>query len=236
MRILSLVLTTLLLISFSTISTAQQNALKHTVVAKENLNQIAKQYDVDVDELKKVNKLNGDKILKGQVLEIPKKDIHIVGGGETLYKIGQKYNVTAKELKSWNKLTSNKIRPSQEIKLKPATVGAPKDIPASSEFTAKGGEVYTAMHIVNTKENLFRIADRYDLTVSELKTANKLSNDDITIGQELVLPLKSHKVVRNETLSHVAKKYKVTVADLKKINNLKSDMIRRGKVLLIPGK
>lgn len=236
MRTLSLVLTTLLFISFSTISSAQQKALKHTVVAKENLNQIAKQYDVDLDELKKVNKLSGDKILKGQLLEIPKKDVHIVGGGETLYKIGQKYNLTAKELKSWNKLASDKIRPSQEIKLKPAIVNAPKNIPSSSEFTAKGGAVYTSMHVVNTKENLFRIADRYDLTVSELKEVNKLNSDDIAIGQELVLPLKSHKIAKNETLSHVAKKYKVKVTDLKKINNLKSDMIRRGKVLLIPGK
>lgn len=236
MRTLPLILTALLFISFSTISFAQQTALKHTVVAKENLNQIAKQYDVEVNELKKVNKLDGDKILKGQVLEIPKKDVHIVGGGETLYKIGQKYNVTAKELKSWNNLTSNKIRPSQELKLKPTTVGAPNDIPMEADFTAKGGAVFTSKHVVSTKENLFRIADRYGLTVSELKTVNNLSNDDITIGQELVLPLQSHTVARNETLSHIAKKYEVTVAGLKKINNLKSNMIRRGKVLLIPGK
>lgn len=235
MRTLSLVLTALLFISFSTISSAQKNALKHTVIAKENLNQIAKQYDVSVKNLKKVNKLKGDKILKGQVLEIPKKDIHVVGGGETLYKIGQKYNLTSKELKNWNNLPSNKIRPSQELKLKPSTVSSPKDIPTEADFTAKGGSVYTSKHVVNTKENLYRIADRYDLTVSELKVANKLGNDDISIGQELVLPLQSHTIARNETLSHIAKKYKVKVADLKKINNLKSNMIRRGKVLLIPG-
>lgn len=235
MRILSLVLTTLLFISFSTISSAQQNALKHTVLPQENLNQIAKQYDVSVDELKKVNKLKGDKILRGQDLEIPKKDVHVVNGGETLYEIGQKYNLSAKELRSWNNLASNTIRPSQEIKLKPTTVGAPKAIPSSSEFTAKGGAVYTSKHVVNTKENLFRIADRYDLTVGELKAVNNLNSDDIVIGQELVLPLKSHKVVRNETLSHIAKKYEVTVEDLKKVNNLKSNIIRRGKDLLIPG-
>ena len=129
MRTLSLVLTALLFISLSTISNAQQKALKHTVTVKENLNQIAKQYDVSVENLKKVNKLKGDKILNGQVLEIPKKDVHVVSGGETLYEIGQKYNVTAKELKSWNNLTSNKIRPSQELNLKSKTVGAPKDIP-----------------------------------------------------------------------------------------------------------
>lgn len=236
MRTLSLVLTTLLFISFSTISFAQKNALQHTVAVKENLNQIAKQYDVSVDNLKKVNDLKGDKILNGQVLEIPRKDIHIVSGGETLYEIGQKYNLTAKELKGWNNLTSSKIRPGQELNLMAKTVGAPKGIPTSSEFTAKGGAVvYTSKHVVNTKENLFRIADRYGLTVGELKAINKLNNDDISIGQELVLPLQSHTVERNETLSHIAKKYKVTVSDLKKINNLKSSMIRRGKVLLIPG-
>ena len=237
MRILSLVLTALLFISFSTNSNAQENALKHTVVVKENLNQIAKQYDVSVDNLKKVNKLKGDKILNGQVLEIPRKDVHLVSGGETLYEIGQKYNLTAKELKSWNKLASNKIRPGQELNLKAKTVvGAPKNIPtASGLLTAKGGTVYTSKHVVNTKENLFRIADRYDLTVGELKAANNLNNDDISIGQELVVPLQSHTVARNETLSHIAKKYKVTVTALKKINNLKSNIIRRGKVLMIPG-
>ena len=236
MRTLSLVLTAFLFISFSTISSAQKNALKHTVVAKDNLNQIAKLYDVEVKDLKKINKLKNDKILKGQVLEIPRKDVHVVKGGETLYEIGQKYNLTSKDLKSWNNLASNKIRPSQEIKLKPKTVGAPKNIPTGADFlTAKGGSIYTSKHVVNTKENLFRIADRYGLTVSEIKDANKLRNDDISIGQELVLPLQSHTVARNETLSHIAKKYKVTVADLKKVNNLKSSMIRRGKVLLIPG-
>ncbi|MFK7772014.1 MAG: LysM peptidoglycan-binding domain-containing protein [Saprospiraceae bacterium] len=236
MRILSLVLTALLFISFSNISNAQENALKHTVAVKENLNQIAKQYDVSVTNLKKVNKLKGDKILNGQVLEIPRKDVHIVSGGETLYEIGQKYNLTAKELKSWNKLTSNRIRSGQELNLKSKTVGAPKNIPTSSEFTAKGGTVYTSKHVVNTKENLFRIADRYDLTVGQIKATNKLTSDDISIGQELILPLQSHTVAKNETLSHIAKKYKVSVADLKKVNNLKSNMIRRGKELLIPGK
>ncbi len=236
MRTLSLVLTALLFISFSTISNAQKNALKHTVAVKENLIQIAKHYDVSVESLKKVNKLKGDKILNGQVLEIPRKDVHVVSGGETLYEIGQKYNLTSKELKGWNNLSSSKIRPSQELNLKPKTVGAPKNVPTSSDFlTAKGGSVYTSKHVVNTKENLFRIADRYDLTVGELKTANNLNNDAISIGQELILPLQSHTVVKDETLSHIAKKYKVTVTDLKKINNLKNNMIRRGKVLLIPG-
>lgn len=236
MRTLSLVLTALLFISFSTISNAQTKALKHTVVVKENLNQIAKQYDVSVDNLKKVNKLKGDKILNGQVLEIPRKGVHIVSGGENLYEIGQKYNLTAKELRSWNNLSSSKIRPGQKLNLMAKTVGVPKNIPTASDLlTAKGGSVYTSKHVVNTKENLFRIADRYGLTVSELKATNNLNNDDISIGQELVLPLQSHTVARNETLSHIAKKYKVTVTDLKKINNLKNSIIRRGKVLLIPG-
>lgn len=235
MRALSLVLTTLLFFTFSTISFAQKDALKHTVMPQENLNKIAAAYEVTVKDLKKVNKLKGDRIIRGQVLEIPRKDIHVVSSGETLYEIGQRYNLTSKELKTWNNLTSNNIQPNQELKLQPATIGAPEDIPTSSEFTAKGGIVYTSKHVVSTKENLFRIADRYNLTVSDLKSANGLTNDDISIGQELILPLQSHKVAKDETLSHIAKKYKVTVDDLKKINNLKSHIIRRGKVLLIPG-
>ena len=215
MKIPSLVLTALLFFSFSTISFTQKNALKHTVIVKDNLNQIAKQYDVSLENLKKVNNIKGDKILNGQVLEIPRKDVHIVRGGETLYNIGQKYNITAKELRKWNSLVSNKIRPKQEINLQPKTIGMPKNIPTESAiFSAKGGSIYKPMHVVNRKENLFRISELYDLTVEELKAANNLKNDEISVGQELVLPLQSHTVARNETLSYIAKKYKVEISDL----------------------
>jgi LysM repeat protein len=67
-----------------------------------------------------------------------------------------------------------------------------------------------------------------------LNAANNLKNDEISVGQELVLPLQSHTVARNETLSYIAKKYKVEISDLKKVNKLKNNMIRRGRVLLIP--
>ena len=85
----------------------------------------AKKILSSLENLKKVNNIKGDKILNGQVLEIPRKDVHIVRGGETLYNIGQKYNITAKELRKWNSLVSNKIRPKQEINLQPKTIGMP---------------------------------------------------------------------------------------------------------------
>jgi hypothetical protein len=42
--------------------------------------------------------------------------------------------------------------------------------------------------IVQTNESLWLLARRYGLTVEELKAANKLENDQIHVGQRLVIP------------------------------------------------
>ncbi len=53
--------------------------------------------------------------------------------------------------------------------------------------TTPSGVVYTdtMMHTVLAKESLFSIAKKYDLSISELKKQNNLSNDNLDIGQEL---------------------------------------------------
>ena len=43
-------------------------------------------------------------------------------------------------------------------------------------------------HIVRSGENLYRIAKKYDVTVSEIQKANHLSNDTIFVGQRIVIP------------------------------------------------
>ena len=55
--------------------------------------------------------------------------------------------------------------------------------------TTNSGVIYTNIshHIVKANESLFGIARKYNLTVSELMKTNKLSNENLGIGQKLII-------------------------------------------------
>ncbi|WP_053217941.1 LysM peptidoglycan-binding and 3D domain-containing protein, partial [Virgibacillus senegalensis] len=76
---------------------------------------IANDYDVSVETLKDLNKLDSDIIYPGQDLEIDKAETYKVKKGDTLYSIADDYGVSVSELKEWNKLSTSVILPAQEL-------------------------------------------------------------------------------------------------------------------------
>ncbi|WP_160723782.1 C40 family peptidase [Bacillus sp. USDA818B3_A] len=100
---------------------------------------------------------------------------------------------------------------------------------------------------VKSGDTLSKYSKQYNISVSEIKTANKLSNDRIYIGQNLYIPEKGQVAAKTSTspssvvytvksgdsLSSIAKKYKTTVAQLKAWNGLKSDLIKIGQKLKV---
>ena len=109
-------------------------------------------------------------------------------------------------------------------------------------------------HTVVSGDMLGRIAQKYGVTVEQLKTWNNLSNDIIQIGQRLVVskntspipsitpankpPVSTEKKVvytvkQGDTLSAIARKHNVSVNDIKKWNNLKNDNIGIDQKLVI---
>jgi len=99
---------------------------------------IADRYGVKITDLKKWNKISGDKIIAGKTLkiysdakinDIPNETTKInkkvktnqqsytVRKGDSLYSIAQKNNTTVAKLKSLNNITDNKIKSGQKLKL-----------------------------------------------------------------------------------------------------------------------
>lgn len=87
------------------------------------------------------------------------------------------------------------------------------------------------IHVVQRGENLYRIAQRYGLTVSELAALNAITNpSSIMVGQRLIVaesspasnapPTAIHIVRPGETLRGIADFYGVTVADLLALNDV----------------
>ncbi len=204
----------------------------YTVKSGDTLYQIAKKYDVTVDELKTTNNLTSNTLSIGQILKIPGTSIeqpntHTVSKGETLYGIANKYGISVDELKKLNNLTSNDLSIGQVLLLPGIT-----EENTINTYTVKQGDT------------LYQIASKYNLTVDELKKLNNLSSNTLSIGQTLKIRNTTNDIISEEydyytvksgdTLYSIANKYNTTVDELKKLNNLTSITLSVGTLLKIP--
>jgi len=93
----------------------------------------------------------------------------------------------------------------------------------------------TGYHIVAKGETLYSISKKYNVSTSEIKRINKLTEDTLYIGQKLLLSEDIKYVVKSgDTLFGISSKHNVSVSDIKKKNNLTSDTLYIGQELIIP--
>ena len=200
----------------------------YIVKAGDNLYSIAKRYDINVNDLIKYNNLSTTGLSIGQQLLIPaisnnqdEYDTYIVQSGDTLYQIARRFNTDTDKLMDINNLSSNILTIGQKI-LVPKT-----NTPISSDeinYTVKKGD------------NLYTIANKYGISVNELKNYNNLSTSALQIGQVLKIPTPSgitYIVKSGDNLYSIASKYNTTVDELKKKNNLSGNNLSIGQILII---
>jgi len=109
---------------------------------------------------------------------------------------------------------------------------------ASSIFA---GAASAATVTVAKGDSLWKLAVKYNTTVSAIKKENNLTSDTIYIGQKLNIgenttastSTTKYTVKSGDSLWKIANTYKTTVANLKSWNNLKSDTIYVGQVLIV---
>ena len=152
---------------------------------------------------------------------------YTVKKGDNLYDIAKKYNTTVSELKTLNNLTTNNLSIGQILKL-------------PSEKNQEQNNVY----IVKPGDTLYRIANQNNTTIDAIKKLNNLTNNILTIGQKLLLPLTemigipttetNYNVKLGDTLYSIAKKYNTTVNKIKQLNNLLNDNLAIGQNLKLP--
>lgn len=152
------------------------------------------------------------------------QEIYTVKKGDSLWKIANKYNTTVEKLKSANNLKTNTLSVGQKLVIPSISVS-----PEVSDT-----------YIVQKGDSLWSIANKFNMTVSELKNLNNLTNNLLSIGQVLKIKDSSNNgkttytVQKGDSLWVIANKYGITTEELKSYNNLTSNLLSIGQVLKIP--
>ena len=190
----------------------------------DTLYKIANNYNISVNELKKINNLTSDTLSIGDQLLVPIIDesdytIYIVKKGDSLYSIAQKYNTTVDSIKKLNNLASNLLSINQQLK-----------IPTKKEEEVQNFYNY----VVVPGDTLYSIAKNNNTTVEIIKSINNLSSNVIDVGMQLKLPINFvYTVKKGDSLYSIAQKYNTTVDELKRKNNLSSNLLSIGQILII---
>ena len=191
--------------------------VRHKVRRGETLSAIARQYGVPMLAVQQANDIHGSVIHPGDSLLIPdgfagstatlaalaaprddiaaqlpehqqpaaskKPRVHVVKSGDTLWDVAHKYNVTVPALASANGLSSKAgLVPGARLEI-PGTGGTDTRTASSS---AKESSRVT--YKVKRGDTLSEIADRFDVSVRELMTWNRLrQSSSLRAGQRLVV-------------------------------------------------
>lgn len=191
----------------------------HQVDPKETLFSLYRRYGVSVDDIMKENPGSDEGIAIGQELRIPaskpemdspiqvtpdvppvadqkgNQQTHVVQPGETLFSISRKYNKTVDEIKQNNNLISNEISIGQTLYIEGLPNKEEPEITTSEDKAEE--ELKQKIHTVSAGETLFSISRTYGVQPNDIKAWNKLSENTIEIGQQLII----YKPSGNNTIS-----------------------------------
>ena len=187
----SLTVGQLLIIAIDDNATSTPTTYKDYVVQKgDSLYSIANKNNITVDELKKINNLTSNMLSVGQVLKLPMQDkveeiaMYTVQKGDSLYSIAKKFGITVDEIKSLNNLTSNNLAIGEQLMIKSSTGDEP--INPEEECIGTGYvEPQYIMYTVQRGDSLYTIARKYNTSVDNIKALNNLTNNNLTIGEQL---------------------------------------------------
>ena len=114
------------------------------------------------------------------------------------------------------------------------SIGQILKVPAKTIDTGE-----TELYQVKAGDTLYSIANKYGITLKELKAINNLNDDKLAIGQLLNVPsglsqVSSYTVSNGDTLYGIAKKFGISVDKLKEVNQLENNLLKIGQKLIIP--
>lgn len=278
-----------------------RDQVRYRVKRGDTLDGIASKYNVSVEDIKRWNRIRGNRILVGKTLRVypagaleqvppvtevasastdvtetasapemikvtkSKKVTYTVKSGDTLNKIAKQNGIKVTEIMKLNKLKSGTIHPGQTLSLgtKLITVEVPIEKAyanqtnvAASESSNTSDKFYT----VKKGDTLGVIANKYNVSVSDLKKWNGLKSNSIHAGKNIIVNVKAaeaeamsavttsdksiqnqvagskfYKVKSGDSWWSIAEKHNLSVAELKKLNPTLGKYLKAGQTVKLIG-
>lgn len=222
---------------------SDQTNVTYVVQKGDSLWSIANANNTTVDEIANLNDLDTNTIYVGQILQIPNSGdlqenpsstsdtVYVVKSGDTLYSIALRYDTTPNAIINKNNLTSSVL-----------TIGQQLIIPADPESTGEDDMTTNNTYVVQNGDSLYSISRMYGISVDDIKNANNLTSNILTIGQVLTIPTNAtnsntsnlYVVQKGDSLWSIANRFGVSINQIRMINNLNSDILNIGQTLIIP--
>ena len=233
--------------------TNPDNTFTYTVKKGDSLYSIASLYGTNVNTLISLNNLKSNSLSIGQKLLVPEKyqspitvpnyTNYTVKKGDSLYSIARKFNVSIDTIIKDNSLNSNNLSIGQNLKIRTSTpsIGDVEEECFGIEYIPPSN-ISTINYTVKKGDSLYKIANQYNTSVSELIRLNNLTTSNLSIGQILKVPTsgsssgtstRTYTVQKGDSLYSIAKKFNTTVDSIKRKNNLKTNLLSVGQKINI---
>jgi membrane-bound lytic murein transglycosylase D len=190
------------------------NWVRHKIKTGENLGSISRRYQSTIALIKSVNNIKGSQIRAGKYLMVPTatkslktytmsknerlnkiqnknrsgtKKAHFVRSGQSLWTISRNYGVTTAALAKWNGMAPiDTLRIGQKLIVWTKRAPKAQQVSVSSTTTGPTKTVRALRYTIRKGDSLSRIADRFNILVSDIKRWNKIGKY-IQPGQKLKL-------------------------------------------------
>lgn len=230
--------------------TNPNNLFMYTVKSGDTLYGIARKYNTTVQKIRDLNYLKSDNLSIGDVIRIPEMYTpedemfmpsfknYIVQKGDTLYSIARNNNIDVNTLIKDNGLQNNNLTVGSVIRIRISSGNEEVEECFGEDYTPPESTP-TIIYTVKSGDSLYKIANKYNTSVSIIQSLNNLTSNNLNIGQQLKIPVSgtsttnTYTVKSGDNLYSIARKFNTTVDSIKSKNNLKSTILSVGQVLKI---
>lgn len=161
---------------------------------------------------------------------------HVIKSGETTADIARQYNISEETLFKYNPDARSGIKPENKL-----VVPLNNDRSQTVEQSPAEGDIQFEKHRVKRQETLFKLSQKYNVSIDDIKKYNKhLYSEELRRGETVRIPkitqapqktettpsrsnpldltAKEHVVLPKEGWFGISRKYNVTIEDLKRLN------------------
>ena len=256
----------------------------YKVKSGESLIALANRFNISVDDLASMNKMSSSQMLQlGQTIQVPSgadngsssasdkssrksaapsSEDYKVKSGESLIALANRFNISVDDLASMNKMSSSQmLQLGQTIQVPSGADSGSSS--ASDKSSRKSAAPSSEDYKVKSGESLIALANRFNISVDDLASMNKMSSSQmLQLGQTIQVPTSassndsdtassttsskkssrvsdaatnSYTVQSGDTLIGIANRFEVDPAELARMNKMSARaMVQLGQRLTVP--